>query len=199
MADFTPNLDDGEVWLPSDIFHNEVVPASSLRNRNYSCMDDMNERFAAFTLLQHRRNVSKPPPNLLPNLEVLTPFPSYLLSFFLCVVGPPCMAISHSLVNFCSGSDQRFESTDRLVVSHSNIWASTVVLKIMLPIYTGMEPGPTFPETNCCTSISPSNRLSLRWMERSKIRTGFENPFLQLLLFQRAFAFFSFNKWIFRE
>ncbi|KAB1201175.1 hypothetical protein CJ030_MR0G004711 [Morella rubra] len=73
MADFTPNLDDGEVWLPSDIFHNEVVPASSLRNRNYSCMDDMTERFAAFTLLQHRRNVSKPPPNLLPNLERFRP------------------------------------------------------------------------------------------------------------------------------
>lgn len=70
MAEFPPNLDDGEVWLPSDMFLNEVVPPSRLSNRNFSCVDDLAERFAAFTLLQHRRNVSNAPRNLSPNIEV---------------------------------------------------------------------------------------------------------------------------------
>ncbi|XP_041024701.1 uncharacterized protein LOC121265225 isoform X2 [Juglans microcarpa x Juglans regia] len=73
MAEFPPNLDDGEVWLPSDIFLNEVVPASCLSHRNLSCVDNLAERFAAFAVLQHRRNVSNAPRNLSPNLEWFRP------------------------------------------------------------------------------------------------------------------------------
>ncbi|KAB8909402.1 hypothetical protein FH972_026801 [Carpinus fangiana] len=62
MAEFTPNLDDGEVWLPSDIFLSQVPSRPIPHHR--SCMDDLTERFAAFTLLQPLRNVSKPSPNL---------------------------------------------------------------------------------------------------------------------------------------
>ncbi|KAK9985976.1 hypothetical protein SO802_030927 [Lithocarpus litseifolius] len=67
MAQFPPNLDDGEVWLPSDIFINEK-PITKFNPHHHfccscSCMqdefDELAQRFAAFTL----RNVSKPHPN----------------------------------------------------------------------------------------------------------------------------------------
>ncbi|GMY25372.1 hypothetical protein FCV25MIE_20614 [Fagus crenata] len=62
MAEFPPNLDDGEVWLPSDIFVNEVPNRFTTHHHHLSCMDDLAlaQRFAAFTFLQTHRNVSKP-------------------------------------------------------------------------------------------------------------------------------------------
>ncbi|PSS21457.1 Vegetative cell wall protein like [Actinidia chinensis var. chinensis] len=55
MADFPSNLDDGELWLPSEIFHNEL-----------SSMEDLAQRVAALAFLERRRSqtLPKPPPNL---------------------------------------------------------------------------------------------------------------------------------------
>ncbi|KAK7837181.1 uncharacterized protein LOC112031466 [Quercus suber] len=69
MAQFPPNLDDGEVWLPSDIFINEKPITKFNPHHHISCScscycmqdeyDELAKRFAAFAL----RNVSKPNPN----------------------------------------------------------------------------------------------------------------------------------------
>ncbi|EXC21220.1 hypothetical protein L484_002230 [Morus notabilis] len=62
MAEFPPNLDDGELWLPSDIFLNEVPSKRGLRHHFPSCMEDLlAQRLAALSLLR-QRNLSKPNP-----------------------------------------------------------------------------------------------------------------------------------------
>ncbi|GFZ08926.1 hypothetical protein Acr_20g0007340 [Actinidia rufa] len=55
MADFPSNLDDGELWLPSEIFHNQL-----------SSMEDLAQRVAALAFLERRRSqtLPKPTPNL---------------------------------------------------------------------------------------------------------------------------------------
>ncbi|XP_057466976.1 uncharacterized protein LOC130756471 isoform X2 [Actinidia eriantha] len=55
MADFPSNLDDGELWLPSEIFHNQL-----------SSMEDLAQRVAALAFLERRgsQTLPKPPPNL---------------------------------------------------------------------------------------------------------------------------------------
>ncbi|XP_042500993.1 uncharacterized protein LOC122078875 [Macadamia integrifolia] len=63
MADFPPNLDDGELWLPSDIFPDEV--SSKMRR-----MEDLARQIAAYSLLERNQTVAKPPANLVPNLEI---------------------------------------------------------------------------------------------------------------------------------
>ncbi|GMN39548.1 hypothetical protein TIFTF001_008769 [Ficus carica] len=61
MAEFPPNLDDGELWLPSDIFLNEVPSKRGLHLHRFSpCMDDLAQRLAAFSLLKQRNLISKP-------------------------------------------------------------------------------------------------------------------------------------------
>ncbi|XP_050230197.1 uncharacterized protein LOC126679251 [Mercurialis annua] len=70
---FSPNLDDGQQWLPpSDIFVNEVGlrPPSfkhSNSNSNYpthiSCMEDLAAHFAALSFLKnHHRSLTHSPP-----------------------------------------------------------------------------------------------------------------------------------------
>ncbi|KAJ8749127.1 hypothetical protein K2173_013734 [Erythroxylum novogranatense] len=53
MAEFPPNLDDGELWLPSDIFINEVPSIIG----SFSCMNDeqLVRQFAALSFLQNHR------------------------------------------------------------------------------------------------------------------------------------------------
>ncbi|OAY40734.1 uncharacterized protein LOC110623635 [Manihot esculenta] len=58
MAEFPPNLEDGELWLPSDIFLNEVP--SKYNPYRISCMEDFAGHFAALSLLQ---NHSSPTPS----------------------------------------------------------------------------------------------------------------------------------------
>ncbi|OAY42987.1 uncharacterized protein LOC110620622 [Manihot esculenta] len=62
MAEFPPNLDDGELWLPSDIFLNEVP--SKYNPYRLSCMEDLAGHFAALSLLQNHSSssLSSPPP-----------------------------------------------------------------------------------------------------------------------------------------
>ncbi|WCJ34200.1 embryo sac development arrest 12 [Euphorbia peplus] len=57
MAEFPPNLDDGELWLPSDIFRNDV----SIENH-------LSSHFAAFSLLQNH-----PPKHPFNNSQKLKP------------------------------------------------------------------------------------------------------------------------------
>lgn len=61
MAEFPPNLDDGELWLPSDIFLNEVPSKRGLHLHRLSpCMDDLAQRLAALSLLKQGNLISKP-------------------------------------------------------------------------------------------------------------------------------------------
>ncbi|CAL5356998.1 unnamed protein product [Camellia sinensis] len=53
MADFPPNLDDGELWLPSDIFPLEEIPSKFTRPYYPS---DLAHRFAALAFLDRHRN-----------------------------------------------------------------------------------------------------------------------------------------------
>lgn len=76
MAEFPPNLDDGEMWIPSDIFPDEAIPSKHSPNDypppqlNYR--DDYAQLLATYTLLRYQN--SKPPINLAPNLQVLSHF-----------------------------------------------------------------------------------------------------------------------------
>ncbi|XP_042475568.1 uncharacterized protein LOC122057513 isoform X2 [Macadamia integrifolia] len=70
MADFPPNLDDGELWLPSDIFPDEVSPMISPKfPSELTYMEDLAQQLAAYALLERNQNTAKPFPNLVPNLE----------------------------------------------------------------------------------------------------------------------------------
>ncbi|PON97420.1 hypothetical protein TorRG33x02_068870 [Trema orientale] len=64
MAQFPPNPDDGELWLPSDIFLNEVPSKRGLHH--FSCMDDLAQRLATLTFLK-QGSLSKPPLKTPPN------------------------------------------------------------------------------------------------------------------------------------
>ncbi|CAK9152956.1 unnamed protein product [Ilex paraguariensis] len=72
MAEFPPNLDDGEMWLPSDIFPIDEVP-SKLKPRNYSsellCMEEIAQRFAVFASLERNRTQSFNKPHTYLELE----------------------------------------------------------------------------------------------------------------------------------
>lgn len=97
MADFPPNLDDGELWLPSDIFpQDEIIMPSNLDQNFYSSRlssyadQDLTQCFAAYALLQnnHTQTVLKPPPNLVPEVRTfLSPaVSSFLVYFFMAAV-----------------------------------------------------------------------------------------------------------------
>ncbi|OVA07134.1 hypothetical protein BVC80_1289g53 [Macleaya cordata] len=70
MADFPPNLDDGELWLPSDILPKEV---SSKFYPNFPSELTYMEELAQQLLLEQNQTNIKPPPNLAPNLKVRPP------------------------------------------------------------------------------------------------------------------------------
>ncbi|XVE61403.1 hypothetical protein DITRI_Ditri06bG0036800 [Diplodiscus trichospermus] len=60
FSNFPPNLDDGELWLPSDIFINEVPSKFKPRRHHhlpFSCMDDLVPRFAAFSLPKNQQKL----------------------------------------------------------------------------------------------------------------------------------------------
>ncbi|XVF07552.1 hypothetical protein REPUB_Repub06bG0148900 [Reevesia pubescens] len=65
FSNFPPNLDDGELWLPSDIFLNEVPSKFKphLHHHHHhhrlSCMDDLAPRFAALSLPKHLQKLPK--------------------------------------------------------------------------------------------------------------------------------------------
>ncbi|KAK2655404.1 hypothetical protein Ddye_008456 [Dipteronia dyeriana] len=60
MAQFPPNLDDGDLYLPSDIFLNQKIPTRFNPNhRNLSYMDDLAHHFTALSLL--RQTLPNPP------------------------------------------------------------------------------------------------------------------------------------------
>ncbi|WJZ93510.1 hypothetical protein VitviT2T_012443 [Vitis vinifera] len=79
MAEFPPNLDDGELWLPSDIFPEEVPSKFGTHHlpSEFAYMSDIARQFAAFTLLQPPQTHPKHPLNLAPNLERLRPMIRY--------------------------------------------------------------------------------------------------------------------------
>ncbi|XP_022748367.1 uncharacterized protein LOC111297987 [Durio zibethinus] len=64
FSNFPPNLDDDKLWLPSDIFLNDVPskfkPHLHHHHHNlpFTCMDDLALRFAALSLSKHQQ---KPP------------------------------------------------------------------------------------------------------------------------------------------
>lgn len=58
MAEFPPYVDDGRLWLPSDIFVNELVPSKLSPHSRFCAMDDVAHQFAALTLLKQRRGLS---------------------------------------------------------------------------------------------------------------------------------------------
>ncbi|XP_010262986.1 PREDICTED: uncharacterized protein LOC104601385 isoform X2 [Nelumbo nucifera] len=62
MADYTPNLDDGELWLPSDIFPDEV---SAKFSPEFPCeltyMEDLARQLAAYALLERNQNAFRRP------------------------------------------------------------------------------------------------------------------------------------------
>ncbi|KAK9289546.1 hypothetical protein L1049_007702 [Liquidambar formosana] len=68
MAEFPPNIDDGERRLPSDIFPDEVIP--SRYSPHFPCIDDLAQQFAGYTLLQPSQTTPKKPP---PNVEPFKP------------------------------------------------------------------------------------------------------------------------------
>ncbi|KAK3226993.1 hypothetical protein Dsin_006855 [Dipteronia sinensis] len=72
MAQFPPNLDDGELYLPSDIFLNQKIPSRFYPNhhnhRNLSYMDDLAHHFTALSLL--RKTLPNPPLKIPHNSEV---------------------------------------------------------------------------------------------------------------------------------
>ncbi|KAL5739915.1 hypothetical protein ACOSP7_028808 [Xanthoceras sorbifolium] len=56
MAEFPPNLDDGELYLPSDIFLNQKVPTRfNPHHHHLSYMDDLAHHLTALSLLQQTR------------------------------------------------------------------------------------------------------------------------------------------------
>ncbi|KAE8726642.1 Detected protein of unknown function [Hibiscus syriacus] len=66
FLNFPPNLDDGELWLPSDIFLNDVpskikphLHHHNSRRLPFSCMEDLASRFAALKLPKHHQKLSK--------------------------------------------------------------------------------------------------------------------------------------------
>ncbi|XWS43346.1 hypothetical protein CRYUN_Cryun16bG0095100 [Craigia yunnanensis] len=62
LSNFPPNLDDGELWLPSDIFLNEVPSKFKPHLHHhlpFSCMDDLASRFAALSLPKHQQKLPK--------------------------------------------------------------------------------------------------------------------------------------------
>lgn len=67
MAEFLPNLDDGESWLPSDILLNDVA-ANHRRGviipRCFSPLDELSRSFSALTLLPPRPSNDCSPPTL---------------------------------------------------------------------------------------------------------------------------------------
>ncbi|XP_010246895.1 PREDICTED: uncharacterized protein LOC104590069 [Nelumbo nucifera] len=70
MAEFPPNLDDGELWIPSDIFPDEVSTKFSPEfPSEITYMEDLAHQLATFALLERNQTVANPPPNLPPNLE----------------------------------------------------------------------------------------------------------------------------------
>ncbi|XWS56060.1 hypothetical protein CRYUN_Cryun09bG0054400 [Craigia yunnanensis] len=56
---FRPNFDDGELWLPSDIFPNEVPSKFKPHHLPFSCMDDLALRFTALSLPKHQQKLPK--------------------------------------------------------------------------------------------------------------------------------------------
>ncbi|XP_022766052.1 uncharacterized protein LOC111310945 [Durio zibethinus] len=64
FSNFPPNLDDGELWLPSDIFLNEV-PAKLKPHLHqnhhlpFSSMDDLAPRYAALSLPTYQQKLPK--------------------------------------------------------------------------------------------------------------------------------------------
>ncbi|MBA0760523.1 hypothetical protein Gotri_023264 [Gossypium trilobum] len=58
-----PNLDDGELWLPSDIFVHEPPskfnPHLHHHHLPFTCMDDLAPRFAALSLPKHHQKLPK--------------------------------------------------------------------------------------------------------------------------------------------
>ncbi|CAL2272892.1 unnamed protein product [Prunus armeniaca] len=60
MAGFPPNLNDGERWLPSDIFLNEVANSTSKLNpHHFLSMDELAQHLAALSFLRQRQCLSK--------------------------------------------------------------------------------------------------------------------------------------------
>ncbi|XP_059643174.1 uncharacterized protein LOC132285030 [Cornus florida] len=80
MADFPPNLDDGELWLPSDIFPDEIPSRKSpFYHSELTHLQNLAQHFAALALLQRFRNqtVAKQRLNLAPNSERFEPAVPY--------------------------------------------------------------------------------------------------------------------------
>ncbi|XWS59398.1 hypothetical protein CRYUN_Cryun08bG0118200 [Craigia yunnanensis] len=62
FSNFPPNLDDGELWLPSDVFFNEVTSKFKPHLHHhlpFSCTDDLASRFAALSLPKHQQKLPK--------------------------------------------------------------------------------------------------------------------------------------------
>lgn len=95
MAGFTPNLDDGELYLPSDIFPEEIfytrqnptnklLKRSTLTTPKFPCdeltyMEDLTQQLATYALVEP--NLSKQAPKSPPTVTQVTlfslfPFPS---------------------------------------------------------------------------------------------------------------------------
>eukprot|EP00268_Persea_americana_P044974 TRINITY_DN45612_c0_g1_i1.p1 TRINITY_DN45612_c0_g1~~TRINITY_DN45612_c0_g1_i1.p1 ORF type:complete len:244 (+),score=41.94 TRINITY_DN45612_c0_g1_i1:75-806(+) len=85
MSDFTPNLDDGELYLPSDIFPEEIIythhnPTNTILKRTittpkFPCeltyMEDLAHQLATYALLEP--NLSKQAPKHPPNATQFVP------------------------------------------------------------------------------------------------------------------------------
>ncbi|XP_017976337.1 PREDICTED: uncharacterized protein LOC18598392 [Theobroma cacao] len=62
LSNSPPNLDDGELWLPSDIFLNEAPSKFKPllpHHLPFSCMDDLAPRFASLSLPKHQQKLPK--------------------------------------------------------------------------------------------------------------------------------------------
>ncbi|XP_072979500.1 uncharacterized protein [Typha angustifolia] len=66
MAEFPPNLDDGELWLPSEIIPDLGVRRCSLRS-DVACADGLAHQLAAFGFLDRARLFATP--NTTPHFE----------------------------------------------------------------------------------------------------------------------------------
>lgn len=90
MAEFLPNLDDGELWLPSDIFMNDVAANRYIRltPRRYSSLDGLCRGFSALSLLPPGLYVGYSPPALGLSHKYFQVSPP--LSFSVCM--PFCLA-----------------------------------------------------------------------------------------------------------
>ncbi|KAK8959331.1 hypothetical protein KSP40_PGU020843 [Platanthera guangdongensis] len=69
--DLPPNLDDGELWLPSDVIRAVGVCRHNHRRADFAFMDSLAQKLAAFGLLERRRAIHavKPFRDLPPNPE----------------------------------------------------------------------------------------------------------------------------------